>query len=767
MMRVVTRLWFLKACAAAALVAFTSGSLRETASAQAGSPAGELTGITAVAGGRGHTCAIGSGGQVFCWGNNEFGQLGDGTTTRRLHPVAVKGLTGATAIRIGGDHSCAIVAKGEVRCWGSNTSGQLGDGTTTNRPTPAPVQGLTGVTAIAVGRVHGCALVSGELRCWGGNMRGQIGDGTTTQRPAPVAIKGLPPITAVEAGDAFHTCALAATGSTFCWGWNQYGQSGGGKQNDPFDQNRSIHTPTAIEGVANAIAISVAGAGNSCALIRGGQVRCWGWNNFGQLGNGITPLGNMTSPERPHSATPVTVQGLSAVAITGASGTGHVCAITSDRRVQCWGHNGLGQRGDGRHVHLAAPSTVPGVSDVTVVTGGADHTCAIISGGRVRCWGYNNEGQLGDGTTTARPTPVPVLLADNVHVPRPVQVAGLTGATMVVAGTDHSCAVVAEGRVRCWGSNARSQLGNGSTTSSASPVDVRGLSGVTAIAAGGDHTCAVAGGQLSCWGWNGFGQLGDGTVVDRPSPIVVKEIAGATAVAAGRQHTCAIVAGGEVRCWGHNFVGGPLGVRGGSQGGALAHPLPVAVQGLTGATSISVRGGHTCVNRDGEVRCWGFGTAGQMGTAKPSAGPTPVTAEGVAGVTAVAAGLDHTCALVAGGAVRCWGVNAFGQVGDGTTTDRTTQVAVQGITGASAIAAGEDHSCALTPDGRVSCWGWNEAGQLGNGTTVDSSKPVTVEGLPRAIAVAAGWEHTCAIVAGGSVYCWGHNKYSQLGVLNR
>jgi alpha-tubulin suppressor-like RCC1 family protein len=597
-------------------------------------------------------------------------------------------------------------------------------------------------------------------------MRGQLGDGTTTQRATPVPIKGLPAMRAVEAGDAFHTCALAETGSVFCWGWNQYGQSGGG-QNDPFDQNRSVHTPNVIAGVGEAIAISVAGAGNSCALIRGGQVRCWGWNNFGQLGNGITPLGNMTSPERPHIANPTTVQGLSgAVAITSASGTGHVCALTADRRVQCWGHNGLGQRGDGRHVHLAVPSTVPGLSDVTVVTGGADHTCAIIAGGRVRCWGYNNEGQLGDGTTTARPTPVAVQLADDVHVPRPAQVAGVAGAAMVVAGSSHSCAVVESGRVRCWGSNSRSQLGNGTNASSASPVEVRGLSGVTAIAAGGDHTCAVAGGQLSCWGWNGFGQLGDGTVNDRSSPVAIKDLSGVTAVAAGRQHTCAIVPGGEVRCWGHNFVGGPLGVRGGSQGGALAHLTPVAVQGLTGATAIAVRGGHTCVIKGGQVWCWGFGTSGQMGTAKPSAGPTPVPAEGVAEVTAVAAGLDHTCALVAGGAVRCWGVNAFGQLGDGTTTNRPTQVAVQGISVASAIVAGEDHSCALLSDGRVSCWGWNHAGQLGNGTRTDSLKPVGVEGLPRAMMLAAGWKHTCA-VANGAVYCWGHNKSGQLGRLSQ
>ena len=306
--------------------------------------------VTAVAAGAFHTCALTSGGGVMCWGLNGNGQLGDGTTTQRLAPVAVIGLSsGVTAVAAGTHHTCAVTSGGGVSCWGDNIYGQLGDGTTTQRLTPVAVSGLSsGVTAVAMGTYHTCAVTSvGGVWCWGYGATGQMGDGTTTERHTPVAVSGLSSgVTAVAAG-AYHTCAVTSGGGVWCWGDNGNGQLG-----DNTTTQR--HTPVAVSGLSSGVTAVAAGAYHTCARTSGGGVWCWGLNGNGQLGDGTT--------------TPRLTLG----AVSGLS------------------------------------------SGVTAITAGYFHTCAVTSGGGLSCWGDNFYGQLGDGTTTDRVTPVTVHFAPSL-----------------------------------------------------------------------------------------------------------------------------------------------------------------------------------------------------------------------------------------------------------------------------------------------------------------------------------------------------------------
>ena len=240
-----------------------------------------LTGITQITSGAMHSCALLNSGSVRCWGDNGFGQLGNGTTRDASVPLAVAGITNAVAIDSASTSlsTCAVLATGGVRCWGRNHHGQLGNGTTTDSTTPVAVSNITGATSIAAGQDHTCvALSNGEARCWGWNNRGQLGNGTTTDTLVPATVTGLTGAAAVSAGGG-HTCAALTDQSVRCWGSNAWGALGNGSS------ATDSKVPVMVSGISTATAIS-SGFAHTCATLTSGGVRCWGYNGSGQLGNG-------------------------------------------------------------------------------------------------------------------------------------------------------------------------------------------------------------------------------------------------------------------------------------------------------------------------------------------------------------------------------------------------------------------------------------------------------------------------------------------------
>ena len=354
-----------------------------------------------------------------------------------------------------------------------------------------------------------------------------------------------------------------------------------------------------------------------------------------------------------------------------ALGASHSCALLADGKMKCWGWNEMGQLGYGSNSpsFKLSPMEVSGVANVTDIALGGGHSCVMIVSGDVWCWGRNDYGQVGDGRADG----------SEQHIPTEV----ITNAMSIALGYHHSCAVLKGGKVMCWGWNERGQLGDGGTTDSNTPVEVSGIDNAISIALGGfdswgGHSCAVlTDGKVKCWGWNERGQLGDGTTIQRTTPVEVSGIMNATSIALGSGHSCALLTDGKVMCWGYNIEGSV------GDGSNVNRFSPVEVSGITNATSIAVGVGsvHSCaIMTNANVRCWGSNGNGQLGDGSSAYNSLiPVDVTGVSNATSIALGTSHSCTLLVSEKMMCWGLNELGQLGDGTTIDRTTPVEVFGL----------------------------------------------------------------------------------------
>lgn len=358
-----------------------------------------------------------------------------------------------------------------------------------------------------------------------------------------------------------------------------------------------------------------------------------------------------------------------------SSGDFHACATPGDGTVKCWGLNSSGQLGNDSTINSLKPVAVVGISTATQVSAGGRHSCALLSDSTVVCWGNNSSGQLGNSTTTSSRTPV--------------QVTGLTSVAAISAGEDHTCAVLTDGTVKCWGFNSSGQLGNGSTSNSSVPVNITGLlSSVTALSAGGSHTCAVlSNGRVECWGANLFGQLGNSNLpIGSSTPVLVSNIFNAAGVAAGANHTCSNLTDGRVLCWGDDSSGQAGVFWTGIIGFFITTvSAPSTAVSITNVSSVSAGSAHTCATlSNGTVECWGDNSAGQLGNGTiigftppgglagpPNTTIIPVFANGISSATMADVGFFFSCARVSSGNLLCWGNNNSGQLGNGTTISTT------------------------------------------------------------------------------------------------
>jgi len=598
------------------------------------------------------------------------------------------------------------------------------------------------------------------MKCWGINSNYQLGDDTAVQKTTPVTVKNLTNAIAISAGND-HTCAITKTnGEIKCWGLNTDGQLG--------DNSLAPKTtPTTVTGLTNAIAVA-AGDIQTCAIILGGKAYCWGGNDQGQLGDGTTT----------NQKVPVAVTGLTSGVTAIDTGISHSCAVVNGG-AKCWGLNTYGQVGNNTTTSQKTAVDVfnltSGVSAIDVANYfTTTQTCATTTEGGVKCWGNNAYGKLGDGTTTQRTAPV--------------DVSGLTAGTALVATSVDPLILASSNALTISGTDAASFTLTGGTCANATTLtanqactiditftdNVPGKKAASLNVASNDPNNSIASTRLKGFMLGGtsisnilfsptpvdFGAISNGEISTRTALALNYNPAPET-ITNGYQHSCAITNTGGVKCWGRNDYG-QLG-----NANPASQAEPVEVLGVTHVAKITAGQYHTCaLSHDGTIKCWGVDLQGQLGNGAITGDQTaPVDVVGIDDAVAISAKHQHTCAVTSSGGVKCWGLDDQEQLGNGAITgNQTAPVDVVGTTDAVAIAAGENHSCAVTRSGGVKCWGDDFYGQLGNGaaTKVKQSTPVDVVGITDAVAITAA-DHTCAITRTGGVKCWGIDIQGQLG----
>jgi alpha-tubulin suppressor-like RCC1 family protein len=727
----------------------------------------------------------------------------------------------------GGFHSCALSEEGTVKCWGANAWGQLGydnnfhKGIVSGDMTDLPNINLgVGRTAqsLVVGYNSTCALLDdGTVKCWGQNTYGQLGQDDVVNRGDTVGSMIL--LNSINLGSkakalyggGHSVCAVLENDTVKCWGANSYGQLG---QNDVLhrgDVNGSMASLSPINLGAQTIKKMSVGYYHTCAIFDDDNLKCWGRNNYGQLGYDDTTTRGSTVGSM--AALTYVNLGSGRKAKDISVGLYHTCAYLDNDTLKCWGYNYYRQLGytddlnrgstGGSMASLAALNIGSGLK-VRKLSSGYYHTCIILDDDSSKCWGYNFSGQLGvDGIYEGFPEST---FPPEIYAMTAVKFGAGRHPLDLTAGNNFNCSILDDYSVKCWGTNEYGQLGYEDTflrgasalpMQDLAPIDFGGANlDVVSMEPGDSHTCAIfSDSTVKCWGDNTYGQLGYDDLVSRgnmtgsmASLQTVNLGVGRTAkmLATGHFHTCALLDNDTVKCWGQNNAGQLGAGVTDTLGDGVGEMAALAPVNLNQTAKYIAAGLHrSCaILSDDTLKCWGRNGYGELGidtTSNMGTTPAEMTLLPIVNVGAgrkvksVGLGNFHSCAILDDDTVKCWGSNTYGQLGYDDTTTRGTTVgsmaALQTVNlgsgrKAKKLAVGLYHTCAILDDDTLKCWGYGSFGILGYSDTANrgntagsmAALPTVNVGAGRyAKNISAGIYHTCAILDDDTAKCWGRN----------
>lgn len=798
------------------------------------------------------SCALLDDGTVKCWGASASGQLGYGDTAERhappATPISMPGGLAAKHIDAGNTHVCAILSDDSIACWGSNNLFQLGDRTSTARSSPVLVSSFSGTPKrLALGSGHSCALrVDGSVTCWGhvpttngaGREAGPTDctDGVSLSTTLCTAAGGVfssfnrdcsigvstSPAACVAAGGSWGSCSdFTKVSSGTCagtWDPSKFAycgsadgtktatayctslggvMQGNGYCRDPSYASRaaclaagktwhiaSVPGPALDFGVGRSAIALESGMNASwvCAVLDNLDLKCWGDNTNGQLGYGDSYI----------SATYAEVDlGTGETAQSVAVALSHTCALTGSGVVKCWGDNSYGKLGNGTYVDTAVPTTVSLAAAATDLATQRDHGCAVLSTGAVQCWGTHGSGRLGSGSSSGESA-------------SPVNVTNLGGtAIQVVAGADFTCALLAGGAVKCWGSMAQGRLGSGSAAVATSCSDGVQTSSTACTDVGGtfngnlyaDCSNGISTSQAACeavtngkWAHCSNGISSTATLCTNAAKVWDPSLYGyctssAATVAAGT--FCTSTGGGFTNygyCADPSYKTRPTCLNAGKTWHVHTLPGPALDFGGVPATQLAAGAHGACaLLQGGSVRCWGGNNYMQIGvndtvTTNNYLVPAPAIDFGGHTVKRISASSTFFCAILDDDSLRCWGGSSthYGQLGYPATTGNIpmpSATAVDFGAGRSvqAVATQSDghENCAILDDDSLRCFG-NTSINLTSGILKDDNtstrlSPIDLGTAAAPTSVSVGNFAYCVTFADGKLRCSGHHNHGQPG----
>ena len=355
-----------------------------------------------ISAGENHTCGLTSNGQVFCWGDNSVGQLGNGSTESSSSPVAVSGNLRFDSVNVGWDHTCGVTSAGDAYCWGRGRYGRLGNGSAENQLEPVAVTGDLTFVSVNPGLLHTCGITTeADAYCWGRGADGRLGNDSIESSLVPVKVEGNLKWGSINAASA-TTCGISTEGDAYCWGSGDFGNLLGQGEDD---RARKLMPGKVAGGFKFDPSTISVGTDHACALKPNGEAVCWGRGRYGKLGIGTTgELGVIENLRVPREVK----GGITFSKVT--TGVFQTCGIDTDGEAYCWGRNSAGQLGDGTTAMRTEPAAVSGNLTFKYITVGSRHACGITTNDEVYCWGEGARGKLGTRSTENRSTPTRVAL---------------------------------------------------------------------------------------------------------------------------------------------------------------------------------------------------------------------------------------------------------------------------------------------------------------------------------------------------------------------